>query len=205
MSSRVSSSIQIPAPQNRWLPVALLLVLAVPAHAQQTRLNLDPAKTTVSFTLHDVLHTVHGMFQLKSGAIAFDRATGKAEGLVVVDATSGNSGNRGRDSRMHREILESAKYPEISFAPLDVKGEIAPQGDSHVEIRGTFKLHGEEHEIEIPADVHMTGAELAADLKFPLTYVKWGVKNPSTFILRVSDTVEIEVHAFGLLAQPNLN
>jgi polyisoprenoid-binding protein YceI len=166
---------------------------------------LDPAKTTVSFMLHDVLHTVHGTFQLKSGAITFNPIAGKAAGSVLVDATSGDSGNHGRDSRMHRDILESAKYPEISFVPTAVKGEIAPQGDSHVEIQGVFKLHGEEHETGIPADIHINGAELTADLKFPLNYVKWGVKNPSTFVLRVSDMVEIEIHAYGRLAPADPN
>jgi len=189
-----------------WLAfAALLLFLAAPAHAQQTILTLDPAKTAVSFTLHDVLHTVHGTFQLKSGGIMFDPTTGKAAGSVVVDATTGDSGNHSRDSRMHREILESAKYPEISLAPVAVTGAVVLQGDSHVEIRGIFKLHGEEHEIRIPADVHINGADLTVDLKFPLKYVQWGVKNPSTFILRVSDTLEIEVHTSARLAPPDPN
>jgi polyisoprenoid-binding protein YceI len=206
MGSPMISSIRMQMSARRWLaPAVLLLLLTPPAHAQQTVLTLDPAKTIVSFTLHDVLHTVHGTFQLKSGAITFNPITGKAAGSVVVDATSGDSGNHGRDSRMHREILESAKYPEISFAPVAVTGAVALQGDSHVEVRGIFKLHGEEHEIEIPADVHINGAELTADMKFPLKYVQWGVKNPSTFILRVSDTLEIEVHTSARLAPPDPN
>jgi polyisoprenoid-binding protein YceI len=159
MGSRMISPVQTQMSRPRWLALAaVLFFLAARARAQQTVLTLDPAKTTVFFTLHDVLHTVHGTFQLKSGAITFDPATGKAAGAVVVDATTGDSGNHSRDSRMHREILESARYPEISFAPVAIKGEIAAQGDSHVQIQGAFKLHGEEHEIEIPADVHINGA-----------------------------------------------
>jgi hypothetical protein len=30
-------------------------------------------------------------------------------------------------------------------------------------------------------------------------FVKWGLKNPSTFILRVSDNVDVDVHASGQL------
>jgi hypothetical protein len=34
-----------------------------------------------------------------------------------VDATSGDTGNTGRDHKMHQEILESQRYPEIIFTP----------------------------------------------------------------------------------------
>ena len=57
--------------------------------AQEMVLDLDPAKSQVNFTLPDVVHTVHGTFKLKGGAISFDPATGKATGEVIVDVTSG--------------------------------------------------------------------------------------------------------------------
>ena len=44
----------------------LALSLASPAVAQETVLELDPAQTQVSFTLGDVLHTVHGTFKLET-------------------------------------------------------------------------------------------------------------------------------------------
>ncbi|HXI39873.1 MAG TPA: hypothetical protein VNH83_07835, partial [Bryobacteraceae bacterium] len=39
-------------------------------------LELNPGQTEINFTLPDVLHTVHGAFQLKSGTVRFDPATG---------------------------------------------------------------------------------------------------------------------------------
>ena len=47
--------------------------------------ELDPAKTTVQFTLHSVLHTVHGKFKLKRGSISFDPDSGAAMGEIVID------------------------------------------------------------------------------------------------------------------------
>src|ERR1700730_11552276 len=79
--------------------------------AQEMVLDLDPAQSEVNFTLSDVVHTVHGSFKLKSGTVRFDPTTGKAAGEVIVDVTSGNSGSPSRDSRMHKDILESSRYP----------------------------------------------------------------------------------------------
>ncbi len=187
-----------------------LFSFAGAAQAQEAVLQLDPAKTTVEFTLGDVLHTVHGTFKLRSGSIHFDLASGKAGGEVIVDATSGDSGNHSRDRKMHAEILQSEKYPEIVFVPAEVSGHVAAAGDSQIELGGDFKLHGESHEISVRAAVHIdpphggnsAGAELTSDAAFPLRYTKWGVKNPSTFLLRVSDTAQITVHVAGELSVP---
>ena len=62
---------------------AILVIAAVAcAAAQQTSLELDPAQTSVKFTLGDVLHTVHGTFQLKRGALEFDPSSGKISGTA---------------------------------------------------------------------------------------------------------------------------
>lgn len=180
------------------LSVALLaLQFAIPALAQQTTVELDPARTAVHFTLRTNLHTVHGTFRLRSGKVSLDPLTGKTSGLVIVDATSGESGNTGRDAKMHKEVLESHTYPEITFAPLEVKGGIEMQGDSQVQVTGMFTLHGRDHEMVIPVDVRISGSDLTLDANFAIPYISWGLKNPSTFILRASDTVQLSVHASG--------
>jgi polyisoprenoid-binding protein YceI len=180
------------------LAVALLaLPLAVPAFAQHGGVDLDPARAAVHFTLKTSIHTVHGAFRLKSGEISFDPQTRKISGLVVVDAASGESGNSGRDAKMHREILESQKYPEITFAPLEIEGDVQPHGASHLQVRGTFRLHGQDHEIVIPVAVLLDASELTLDADFSIPYLSWGLKNPSTFILRASDTVQLNIHATG--------
>ncbi len=163
------------------------------APAQETVLVIDPALTKVGFTLPDVLHTVHGNFALKRGTIRFDTATGKASGELVVDAASGDSGSAARDRRMHQNILESAKYPEIVFRPDRVQGKVQPQGISQVQLHGTFVIHGAEHEIVMPVEVDARGDRYTASAHFTVPYVKWGMKNPSTLILRVSDKVDIDI------------
>src|SRR6266699_3112144 len=109
-----------------WLAIVTLLAsLATAAWAQETAFHLDPAQTSVKFTVGDVLHTVRGTFQLKHGALQFEPASGKISGEIVVDATSGESGSGMRDRKMHKEVLESGLFPEISSRPDRVEGAVA--------------------------------------------------------------------------------
>jgi polyisoprenoid-binding protein YceI len=178
---------------------ATLLSFSAVAREQSSelRFQFSPANTTIKFTLGDILHTVHGSFQLKRGDAEYDLLNESVRGTLVADATSGQSGNRSRDRRMHREILESGKYPEIIFRPDHVEGKVANSGASTVQVHGVFSIHGSDHELAIPVRLQVFADHWIADTHFTIPYVKWGIKNPSTFFLRVSESVEIEVHASG--------
>ena len=85
-----------------------------------------------NFTLGDILHTVHGSFNLKRGAIRFDPATNRIRGEILVEAASGNSGSSDRDKRMQNEVLESVRYPDVTFRPDRVEGQFSDMGASTV-------------------------------------------------------------------------
>src|SRR6516225_7193934 len=125
-------------------------VTAQPAGVEEIALMVDPARCNVHYTLDSSVHTVHGTFNVKSGSVHFDPDTGKAGGEIVVYATSGDSGNSSRDAKMHKEVLESAKYPDVVFHPTQVEGKVARTGNSDVKLRGTFVIHGAEHELIVP-------------------------------------------------------
>jgi polyisoprenoid-binding protein YceI len=180
------------------LGVALLvLASARQVCAQETVLELDPAQTQIGFTLGDVLHTVHGVFKLKQGTINFNAATGQASGLVVVDATSGDSGSHARDHKMHKDILQSGQYPEITFALQQVQGQVLPAGEFKVQVVGIFTMHGESHPLTLIVQANQTGEQLTANVTFSIPYMSWGLKNPSTLFLRVNSTVDIAIKAVG--------
>ncbi len=177
--------------------LAVLSVAVVSAAAQQTTLQLDPVKTSIQFTLDAALHTVHGSFQAKPGELKFDPASGALSGEITVDAKSGRTGNGMRDRKMHNDVLQSETYPEISFRPERITGAVALQGKSSVKVRGAFRIHGTDREIEVPAEVAMAADHWTADAHFTIPYAKWGMKNPSTLFLRVSDSVEVDLAAAG--------
>ncbi|MGH9493396.1 MAG: YceI family protein [Candidatus Sulfotelmatobacter sp.] len=162
--------------------------------------DLDPAATTIEFTLGATMHTVHGTFKLKSGHIVFDPKSGNASGSVIVDATSANTGNSSRDKKMHAEILQSRKFPEIVFTPTHEKGEIAQQGTSSAEVSGIFRLCGQDRPATLSMTVDPNSGRVNVSTAFAVPYIKWGLKNPSTFLLRVSDTVNLQVHTTATIS-----
>jgi polyisoprenoid-binding protein YceI len=179
-----------------------LCVLAVPVSSQEMTVDLDPAATKIDFTLAATMHTVHGTLKLKSGQIRFNPSTGAASGTIIVDAISADTSNSSRDKKMHAEILESSKFAEIVFTPTSEKGPIAQGGASTAVVSGIFRLHGQDHDAMITISVQPGAAgRIDASTNFPVPYVKWGLKNPSTFLLHVSDTVNVEVHASGKISR----
>lgn len=195
---------QRPTESRRALRAAALFALAgcvaqvfTPAsRAQSFTVTLDPAQTKIEITLNTTLHNVHGTFRLKSGQIHFDPATGKATGAIVVDAGSGDTDNSSRDKKMHQEILESQKYPEIVFTPVQMKGSFDPHKASHLDVNGTFRVHGQDHDLTMTMAVQPASAtQLQCDTHFTIPYIKWGMKDPGTFLLHASDTVDLEIHA----------
>ena len=180
-------------------PLLILPLLAagllLPARAAETVLMFDPQQTQIRWTLDAFVHTVHGTFQLRSGTVRFDPATGDASGELIADARSGASGNDSRDGKMHKSVLESARFPDIVFKPRHVDGKLPAQGQATLQVHGSFILHGTEHEMTLPVQVNIEPGHVGADSKFSIPYIAWGLKNPSTFVLRVGEKVDLEIHA----------
>jgi polyisoprenoid-binding protein YceI len=182
---------------------ASIILLGQFAQAQNRSMKVvfDPAHTEIHWKLSG-LHPVHGTFKLKSGEFLFNPKTGVAEGEILVDATTGESGNTARDKRMQDEVLESNRYPAIFYHPTEIKGPFkAGEGTQDLTAEGTFNIHGADHPLELPLKVQINADTVTATTRFTVPYVEWGMKNPSRLLLRVGKQVEIEVTAKGTIKQ----
>jgi polyisoprenoid-binding protein YceI len=169
----------------------------VPASASEVVLALDPAQSTIHWTLGTTLHTVHGTFALKRGTLRLDTEAGKASGEIVADATSGQSGNESRDKKMHKEILETPRYADVIFRPDRVDGKVPAEGSATVQIHGTFVLHGAEHELTVPVQAELGADHWKGTAKFRIPFIDWGLRNPSNFFLRTDKVVDIDLELAG--------
>jgi polyisoprenoid-binding protein YceI len=169
------------------------------ATAQEVLLSVDAAQSTVHYIVDSTLHTVHGTFSFKSGTVHFDRESGKASGEIIVLASSGASGNSSRDEKMHKEVLQSDKFPEAVFRPNQIEGKVASSGSSDFKVHGTFVLRGSSHELVVPVHAELNGESWKGTGNFDVPYIQWGLKNPSNFLLKVQPIVHVEIEMAGLL------
>ena len=179
---------------------ALLLALTTLLHAQSriTRnvtLHLDPVRTEIHWALPGALHTVHGTFRLKGGMTSFNPQTGAAQGEILVDVTS-ESGNPSRDSPMHKAVLESENIRRPSFTH---------QGDRSFE-SGCPADHNCGRHVDHPrcrsppqaGDKSPGGrTRCSGNNAVFRSLCTWGMKDPSSTLLRVGKEVAIDVVAKG--------
>jgi polyisoprenoid-binding protein YceI len=185
------------------LPLSLALLFAPGALAQSRTFAVDPEASKVAFTLGGNTHRVEGTFHVQDGTIRFDPASGAISGSVVVQAGSGNSGNKSRDRKMHTDILDVAHFADVTFEPRSYQGTFAASGDSAIQVTGIFTLHGTPHDLTVPMQMHAEGTTLAAKGQFRVPYVQWGLKDPSFFVLRVAKEVEVELTLQGTVTPAN--
>jgi polyisoprenoid-binding protein YceI len=182
------------------LLLAFPLIFAPVAFSQQQTFAVNPDASKVAFALAGSGHHVDGTFHVQSGSINFDPSAPKISGTVVVAAGSGDSGDKGRDKKMNSDILDVPHFADITFAPQTYQGTIAPSGDSTIQVSGTFMLHGTPHDLTVPMQIHIDGTNCTAKTHFTVPYVKWGLKDPSIFILKVAKEVEIDLSLAGQLS-----
>jgi polyisoprenoid-binding protein YceI len=182
----------------------VLLPEAVPLAAQTARsstaeivLTLDPAQSNLHWKVDSTLHMVHGTFSLKSGTVRLNSETGDATGEIAVSALSGESGNGSRDKRMHKEILETAKYPDAVFHPHHFEGKVSVSGISDGKLSGILSIHGADHDVTALIHAELKGGQWTGTSTFEVPYVKWGIKDPSNFMLKVKPVVTVELEMSG--------
>lgn len=95
-------------------------------------------------------------------------------------------------------VLESAKYPEITFKSADVQGKIV-SGKFEVKIGGDLTLHGVTRRIEIPATVTVSGDNLRAQGEFEIDRKDFNVKATNAFhgLVRVRHTLKFTFDIVG--------
>lgn len=135
--------------------------------ADQSRLTVQAfAKGILSAFGHSPTLAVRGL----AGEVGFDadaadaaslNLTVSADSLAVIDNIS-EADRREIERKTREEVLESARYPEIVFQPLQVSAQRTEEAHYHIRLNGHLSLHGVTRTQSVEAGVALTGNCLRA-------------------------------------------
>jgi polyisoprenoid-binding protein YceI len=166
--------------------------------ARNLAIHFDPQATQIHFKVGSLVRDVRGTFQFKGGALAIDPDSTLAQGELLVDATTGRTGNAARDKQMQDEVLESKRYPSIFFHAEHLRGQVPKtDGSSDVIAEGMLNIHGADHPMQMKVHLVRVGNALSATTHFSVPYVEWGMKNPRGGFVHLSKTAQVDVSAKG--------
>ncbi len=115
----------------------------------------------------------------------------RADSLSVIDKVSAKD-RQSIEQTMREEVLETAKYPEITFNSTKIEASKTPDGQYQTKIWGDLTLHGVTRSALITAQLAFDSKSLRARGEFPLKMTEYNIKPPSVAggTINVKDTLK---------------
>jgi polyisoprenoid-binding protein YceI len=146
-------------PNSRLLVLATSAVLFVPAFARASTWDIDPAHTSIEFSVrHMMVSTVKGQFEKVKGSLDLDdKDVTKSTVEVTIDLGSVNTHEPKRDGHLKSaDFFDTAKFPTATFKSTKVQ----KAGKNKLKVTGELSLHGVTKpvvlEVEGPTDAYKT-------------------------------------------------
>ena len=178
-------------------------------------LPLDPAASSLSFTIHRPGQSIDGTAGTFEGEVSLDPSdlTQGATVALRVTAASLQTGNRIRDGKMRKSHLDVDRFPSIVFRSRSIQlgpdkprgvpgGGAPPAGGSAARkalVEGTLGLHGVERGLLVPASIRYDNGILTAEGSVTLTYSDYGIPIPRFLWLVMDDAIVVR---FRFVAGP---
>ena len=100
----------------------------------------------------------------------------EAASLNVADKEVSDKDRTEITNSMHNEVLQSAKYPKVTFKSVSVSDLKANGGDSYsFTVNGDLTLHGTTKRIAVPVTATITAQQLKATGKYTLKQSLFGI------------------------------
>ncbi len=117
---------------------------------------------------------------------------------ITADLSALKSDQDTRDSQLHRQALETDKFPTATFkttAPIDL-GRLPADGTAvSVSATGDLTLHGVTKSVTISLQALRQGGIIAVTGSLPIVFADYSIQKPSSFaVLSVDDHGIMEMH-----------
>jgi len=122
----------------------------------------------------------------------------RADSLTVVDKIS-DSDRQTIEKTMREQVLETAKYPEITFNSTKIEATKNSDTQYQAKIWGDLTLHGVTHNVPLNAQLTFDYKTLRARGEFALKMSDYSIKAPSVGggTITVKDTLKFNFNIFS--------
>ena len=177
----------VPSESNLWVFVAKAGLFSAFAHDHNIGVKSFSGSVTVPES------------GAASGALTLDI---EAKSLTVLDQKVSEKDRTEISNSMHSAVLESEKYPKITFKSASVSGlkQTGEQAYSFT-VNGDLTLHGATKRIAVPVSATITPQQLRATGKYTLRQTDFSIKPYSAAggAVKVKDEVVVN---FNIVAKP---
>ena len=122
----------------------------------------------------------------------------RADSLTVTDKVS-DSDRQTIEKTMRDQVLETGKYPEITFNSTKIEATKNSDTEYQAKILGDLTMHGVTHNVPINAQLTFDYKTLRARGEFTLKMTDYSIKPPSVAggTIKVKDTLKFTFNIFS--------
>jgi polyisoprenoid-binding protein YceI len=131
--------------------LGVMLLLPVMAAAQPITYKVDPAHSSVGFSIRHFVSDVAGRFKDFTGSVVYDAKNPAASSVqFTIQAASIDTDNDARNNHLKSpDFFDAAKFPTLSFT----SSKVDSSGGSTLSVTGALTIKGVTKTVTIPVKV----------------------------------------------------
>jgi polyisoprenoid-binding protein YceI len=172
------------------LLVAWFLIAAAGLLAQTKSVDVLKEESSITYRMSHPLHHIEATSKDGWFRVEIDPAKKEIKSVTAqVDVMTFDGGNSNRDSHA-MEVIESIKYPDVTFASTAVK-----QRADSIEVFGKLTFHGVTQEVLMRGVATWEDHKLIVNGGFDLSLTAFKIERPALLMVPVEDGLKFSLKA----------
>lgn len=164
----------------------ILLALAPLLTSAQTKVSFNKSKSTITYAMNHILHAWEGTSNQLNGLVQLNTNGQIDKVAMIAKVSSFDSKSSNRDAHM-LEVVESLKYPNISFQSTSV----TESGKDKLLVKGILEFHGIKKETSFEAMSKKKEKETVVTGNFIFLLEDFKIERPSFMLTKVDNEVKV--------------
>jgi polyisoprenoid-binding protein YceI len=158
--------------------------------AQTKSIDVIKDESSITYRLSHPMHHIEATSKDGWFRVEVDPSKRELKGVTAqVDVMTFDGGNSNRDSHA-MEVIESMKYPDVTFASTGVR-----QSADSIVVSGKLTFHGVTHEVLMRGVVKWGDHKFTVDGGFDLSLTAFKIERPALLLIPVDDALEFSLRA----------